>query len=86
MSERGTEASDETVSGPPEGLAELPPGPALAVALASIDRTKLAGYDMVVVLRARSRQLAHEQAEFAADLTAVADCLKAVSPGVVIRL
>lgn len=61
----------------PEGLAELPPGPALAAALASIDRAGLSGYDMVILLQARSRQLAHEQAELAADLTAVADCVRA---------
>jgi hypothetical protein len=82
MSEHATEPPVvEPVSGLPEGLAaelaDMPPGPELAVALAAVDRTRLSGYDMVVVLRARSRQLAHEQAEFAADLTVVAVCVRA---------
>jgi hypothetical protein len=57
----------------PAGLAEMPPGPALAAALASIDRSTLSGFDLVVLLRARGRQLAFEQAELAADLVAVSD-------------
>jgi Domain of unknown function (DUF222) len=69
VSERGV--------GLPEGLAELPPGPALAAALSQVGRARLSGYDMVVVLRARSRQLAYEQAEFAADLAGVAECVRA---------
>jgi hypothetical protein len=76
VSERGSQSPVSPVE-LPEGLADMPPGPALAAALASIDRTDLTGYDMVVVLQARSRQLAHEQAEFAADLAAVADCVRA---------
>jgi hypothetical protein len=63
----------------PEGLAEMPPGPALAAALASVDRAGLSGFDLVVMLRARSRQLAFEQAELAADLVAVAERVKAES-------
>jgi uncharacterized protein DUF222 len=77
MSERGVASPVKPVTGLPDGLAELPPGPALAAALASIDRTGLSGYDMVVLVRARSRQLAHEQAEFAADLAGVTECVRA---------
>jgi hypothetical protein len=44
----------------PVGLAEMPPGPDLAAALASVDRAALSGFDLVVLLRARSRQLAFE--------------------------
>jgi hypothetical protein len=50
----------------PVGLAEMPPGPALSAALGSIDRSVLSGFDLVVVLRARGRQLVFEQAELAA--------------------
>jgi hypothetical protein len=65
----------------PEGLAALPPGPALAAALASIDRGRLSGFDLVIVLAARARQLAYEQAELAADLVAVADRVEVESSG-----
>jgi hypothetical protein len=51
----------------------MPPGPDLAAALASVDRAALSGFDLVVLLRARSRQLAFEQAELAADMVAVSE-------------
>jgi hypothetical protein len=51
----------------------MPPGPALAAALASIDRSALSGFDLVVVLQARGRQLAFEQAELAADMVAISE-------------
>lgn len=57
-----------------QDLAELPPGPALAAALASIDRSRLNGFDLVTVLQAQARQVAHEQAQLLADLVAVAHC------------
>lgn len=57
-----------------EDLAELPPGPALAAVLASIDRSRLNGFDLVTVLQAQARQVAHEQAQLLADLVAVAHC------------
>src|SRR3954471_6460513 len=63
MSEHAATPAVEPVSGLPAGLAaelaELPPGPGLAAALARVDRGGLPGYDMVIVLRARSRQLAY---------------------------
>ena len=65
----------------PEGLAEMPPGPELAAALASIDRSQLCGFDLVILLRARSRQIAYEQAGLAADMVAVAECVKVESSG-----
>ncbi|HEV7932680.1 MAG TPA: DUF222 domain-containing protein [Actinomadura sp.] len=71
----------ESVRELPEGLVEMPPGPELAAALASVDRSGLSGFDLVVVLRARSRQLAFEQAELAADLVAVAECVRVESSG-----
>jgi hypothetical protein len=58
----------------PADLAERPPGPALASALAGIDRSRVNGYDLVVVLRAQARQVAHEQARLLADLVEVAHC------------
>jgi hypothetical protein len=66
----------------PDGLAEMPPGPGLAAVLASIDRSGLSGFDMVVLLRARARQVAFEQAELAADLVAVGACVRRESHGV----
>ncbi|GAA2117921.1 DUF222 domain-containing protein [Actinomadura alba] len=66
----------------PEGLAEMSPGPELAAALSSVDRSRLCGFDLVVVLQARGRQLAFDQAELAADLMAVAECVAVESSGV----
>ena len=56
----------------PEGLAEMAPGSALAVVLASIDRTQLSGYDRVVLMQTWQRQVSHDQAEFYASMVAVA--------------
>jgi hypothetical protein len=58
----------------PEGLDEMPPGPALAMVLARIDRSRLGGDDLVSLLRARSRQIAHDQAQLLADAVEMAHC------------
>jgi hypothetical protein len=58
----------------PEGLAAVPPGPELARLLAGVDRSTLDGRDVVSLLQARSRQLAHDQAEFLADMVELAYC------------
>jgi hypothetical protein len=58
----------------PEGLADMPPGPALAAVLAGIDLARLSGADCVEVLRARHRQLSHEQARFMATMVEVGVC------------
>jgi hypothetical protein len=50
----------------PPGLAQLAPGPQLGVALAGLDLHALTGSDLVEVLRARARQLSHEQAQLLA--------------------
>jgi hypothetical protein len=71
--EHVSEAAVESLVELPDGLADMPPGPELAATLASIDRHRVSGFDMVVLLQARSRQLAYEQAEFHADLVAVAE-------------
>lgn len=46
----------------PAGFDEMPPGPFLAAILSSIDVSRLKGRDVVVVLRAQHRQVAHHQA------------------------
>ncbi len=46
----------------PEDLAALPPGPELAAVLARVDHRAAPTDDLVTVLEAHSRQLAHEQA------------------------
>jgi PAS domain-containing protein len=46
----------------------LPPGPELSAVLSRLPREKVPNARLVDVLRARSRQLAHEQAELFADL------------------
>jgi hypothetical protein len=58
----------------PEGLAEMPPGPGLAAVLATIDLTRLSGSDCVEMLRARHRQVAHDQAGLMAAMVEVALC------------
>lgn len=47
----------------PDGLAQRAPGPELGTALAALDREELNGHELVVVLRALSRQIAHLQAD-----------------------
>jgi len=46
----------------PEGLADMPPGPPLALALARVDVARLSSDDLHTVTLARTRQVAHEQA------------------------
>jgi hypothetical protein len=57
-------------------LDSIPPGPYLAAILSSIDRTRLNGYDLVVVLRAHDRMASHYQAERLADMVEVAHCVE----------
>ena len=52
----------------PEGVAEMAPGPELGRVLATVDRTRLNGHDLVVLMQAHNRQLAHYQAELYADM------------------
>jgi hypothetical protein len=67
--------------GIPKGLAELPPGPRLAAILSSIDRDQISGYDRVVLLQARARQIAHDQAEFYADISSIQEAEGKIIPG-----
>ncbi|MGH3713480.1 MAG: DUF222 domain-containing protein [Micromonosporaceae bacterium] len=58
----------------PDRLAERLPGPELAALLASLDRSRINGHDMVIVARARARLAAWVQAELLADLAEIAHC------------
>lgn len=52
----------------------MAPGPRLGAILASLHREALSGHDLVVVLRARARQVAYEQAQLHADMAEIAHC------------
>ncbi|MGH3547216.1 MAG: DUF222 domain-containing protein [Pseudonocardiaceae bacterium] len=58
----------------PEGLAQMVPGPELGALLAGIDIHAVTGVDAVEVLRARARQLSHEQARLLATMVEVGLC------------
>jgi Domain of unknown function (DUF222) len=47
----------------PHGLADMPPGPGLSAVLAGLDPRRLTGHQLVVVVAARNRQIAHEQGQ-----------------------
>lgn len=59
--------------GLPPGLDAEVPGPALALAVAGIDRDRLSGEERVALLRARSRLRAHVEAQLIADIVAIFD-------------
>lgn len=65
----GVEPRDRHVL--PSDLERIPPGPFLGAILSGIDRSKLSGHDTVRVMKARNRQIAHFQAELAADMVEV---------------
>lgn len=46
----------------------IPPGPVLGMMLSSVVRSRLNGHELVELIRARSRQIAHLQAEMYADI------------------
>ncbi|MGH4024964.1 MAG: hypothetical protein ACRDRV_10300, partial [Pseudonocardiaceae bacterium] len=70
----------------PDELAEMAPGPELGALLAGIDMSTLTGADVVEVLRARARQLSHEQARLLATMVEVGLCDPAAGPDDVARL
>lgn len=51
-----------------EHLEGLAPGPVLGAVLDGIDRSQLSGYDLVLVMAARQRQVSHVQAELFRDM------------------
>ncbi len=73
------------VSPLPDGLADMPPGPELAAALAEVDHATLNGYDLVVVLQARQRQIAHDQAGFYDALSELTYTVPGDSDGAALR-
>ncbi len=70
----------------PEGLAEMVPGPELAALLAGIDIHAVTGADAVEIVRARARQLSHEQARLLATMVEVGLCDPDAGAGEVGRL
>ncbi len=58
----------------PADLAEIPPGPELAAVLASIDLTRLSGFDCVEVLKARYRLVNHDRAQLMENMVEVGLC------------
>ncbi|MGH4009058.1 MAG: DUF222 domain-containing protein [Pseudonocardiaceae bacterium] len=70
----------------PAGLAEMGPGPQLSAALAGLDIHALTGSDLVEVLRARARQLSHDQAQLLAVMTEIGLCDPDAEPEDVARL
>jgi Domain of unknown function (DUF222)/HNH endonuclease len=58
----------------PHGLEQMAPGAELGQALAKVDRDSLNGYELIVVLETRARQIASMQAELYADMMALAYC------------
>ena len=52
----------------PVGLAQMRPGPGLAALLATVDRSRLGAADLYELVRARARQVAHDQAQLLADV------------------
>jgi hypothetical protein len=66
---------DELIS----DLEWLPTGIMLSAALSRSDRDKLSGFDRVSLLKARARQIAHDQAELLADIEAVSESVAELS-------
>lgn len=58
----------------PKNFESMVPGPVLAAFLSVLDRSRLNGHDLVRVIIARERQVAHEQAEVMADMAELAHC------------
>jgi hypothetical protein len=58
----------------PDDLDVMAPGPELARVLAGIDRSRCDGDGLVTLLRARARQIAHDQAQLLADVVEMAHC------------
>lgn len=69
----------------PPGLADLPPGPELGAVLAGIDLSQVPNASIIDVLRAESRQLAHQQARLFAAMAEVGRSKAATGPDVVAR-
>lgn len=62
----------------PRNLDSIPPGPYLAALLSSVDRTRLSGFELVGLMKARARMRAHYDADVYVDMTEIA---RSVGPG-----
>jgi hypothetical protein len=60
----------------PNDLDVIPPGPALAGWLASVEVEELSGFDRILVLRAHHRMASHYMAQTYRDMSAVTDALR----------
>jgi hypothetical protein len=58
----------------PANLATMEPGVVLGAYLSAVDRDRLNGHDLVIVMQALARQVAHVQAELMATMVEVAHC------------
>lgn len=70
----------------PDGLADIPPGPALGALLAGIDPARVANGDTVTVLQAWRRQRSHTDAAEFAVMTQVGRCDPSNKPSHLARL
>jgi len=72
-------ALDEETSGHqdslPHNLDDVPPGPFLSAILSSIDLSRLGGHDVVLVMKAHQRQIAHHQAGVYEAMSETAHCI-----------
>ncbi len=59
--------------GLPLDLGTIPPGLMLMLVLSGVDRDRLSGFDRVELVKARSRLIAHLQAELLADVESVSE-------------
>lgn len=56
----------------PPHLERMPPGPELLAFVSAVDRSKLNGHDLVRLIKARDRLIAHQQAEQNSDMVEMA--------------
>lgn len=70
----------------PDDLDSMAPGFMLAAFLSRIDRSRLNGHDLIVLMRARNRQVAYHQAQLLADMSEVARCPSSTADSPVLRI
>jgi hypothetical protein len=70
----------------PDDLDSMAPGFMLAAFLSKIDRSRLNGHDLIVLMRARNRQVAYHQAQLLADMSEVARCPSSTADSPVLRV
>lgn len=70
----------------PTGFDQIPVGPVLGAAISGIDRQALNGYDLVRVLRAEERMIAHYQSRSIADMVEISYSSAGDADSPVVRL